>query len=347
MSKLRLRHIALICIMGITFGLAACGGGSDGDGGSKSDSAGGKDALKVGFVADVAGLNDRSFNYLGSEGMKQAEEELGVETRVLTSNTNADYVPNLSSLARDDFDLVIASGFNFIDALTTVAKQFPDTNFAILDISVDMVDNAPNVVGLPFEQDQASYLAGYLSAAFAEKEYGKDAVLGSIGGEPIPPVENWMHGFSAGAAEAAPDMRVIEGYSQSFGDPSPCKQLAANQFSQGAKVIFQVAGGCGVGVITAAGQEGLYAVGTDADQSDMGEQVLTSAIKKSDVAVFETIKSLQDGTFKGGTDHLFTIRDGALGLGTISSAVPSEIVKKTQDLEARMKAGKVEVPPAN
>ncbi len=344
MNRSNWRYLVLTCMAGLALALAACGGDSGG-GEAESESADG--TLRVGFVADVAGLNDRSFNYLGAQGMKRAESELGVETRILTSKTNADYVPNLSSLARDDYDLVIASGFNFVEALTTVSKQFPDTNFAILDISVDMVGGAPNVLGLPFEQDQASYLAGYLAALFAEDKYGAGAVLGSIGGEPIPPVENWMHGFSTGVAKAAPNMRVIEGYSQSFGDPAPCKQLAENQMGQGAKVIFQVAGGCGIGVITAVGQTGLYAIGTDADQSYLGDQVLTSAVKKSDVAVFDTIKGLQDGEFEGGTDRLFTIKDGAVGLGKISSDVPANVQKQTEALEAKLKAGEVEVPTAN
>ncbi len=324
--------------------MQACSSSSDESAGDGAAPGSDGPTLKVGFVADVAGLNDDSFNYLGDLGMKRAESELGVETRVLTSKSNADYIPNMATLARQGYDLIIASGFNEIEAVATVSKQFPDTKFAILDVSVDFVEGAgDNVTGLPFQQDQASFMAGYLGALFAVDKFGDDVALGAIGGEPIPPVENWLDGFSAGVKAADPNLRVIQGYSQSFGDPAPCKLLAENQIGQGASVLFQVAGGCGIGVINAAKDAGVYVIGSDADQSSFGDHVLTSAMKKSDVAVFDTIKDLQDGTFRGGEDRLFNIEDGAVGLGTISPEVSDEIKQKVEAMEEKLKSGEVEV----
>lgn len=334
-GKTRAKLAALVAAAAVA--LAACATTASeepSDGGQH----GGEAPLKVGFVADAAGLNDRSFNYLGNEGMKRAEEELGVEIRVLTSDSSADYIPNMTTLARQGYDLIIASGFNQIEAVATVSSEFPETKFAILDVSVASLDEVnPNVMGLPFQQDQASYLAGYLAALFLQ-ESGEGDALGAVGGQPIPPVENWMDGFARGVAAVDPSIRVISGYSQTFADPAACMQLAQNQIEQGAKIVFQVAGGCGPGALNAAAEAGVWAIGTDADQSDFGEHVLTSAIKRSDVAVYETIRALLDGEFFGGQDRLFTIVDGAVGLGTFSPHVSEELRAKVAEAEAALRA---------
>jgi basic membrane protein A len=317
--------------------LAACASSASDDV-TDGGQTGGDAPLKVGFVADVAGLNDRSFNYLGNEGMKQAEAELGVEIRVLTSDSSADYIPNMTTLARQGYDLIIASGFNQVEAVATVSAEFPDTKFAILDVSVTSFEQVnPNVMGLPFQQDQASYLAGYLAALFLQ-ESGEGDTVGSIGGLPIPPVENWMDGFARGVAAVDPSIRVISGYSQTFADPAACMQLAQNQIEQGAVIVFQVAGGCGPGALNAAAEAGVWAIGTDADQANFGEHVLTSAIKRSDVAVYETIRALLNGDFLGGQDRLFTIVDGAVGLGTFSPHVSQELTAKVAEAEAALRA---------
>lgn len=311
-------------------------GGCVSDGASPGPESGAP--LKVGFVVDAGGLNDQSFNYLGNEGMKRAETELGVEIRVLTSASNSDYVPNLSSLARQGFDLVIASGFNQIDAVSTVAPEFPDTKFAVLDVSVASFESpSDNVMGLPFDQSQASYLAGYLSQLFLEDTGRAGSALGAIGGMSIPPVESWLAGFVDGVAAVDESAQVITGYSQTFADPAQCVQLAQNQIEQGATVLFQAAGGCGIGVLNAAKDAGVFAIGSDADQSTYGDHVLTSAIKKSDVAVFETIKSLLAGEFLGGQDRLYTIGDGAVGLGPISPLVSDAVMEKVAAEEQRLR----------
>ncbi|WP_432974334.1 BMP family lipoprotein [Dactylosporangium sp. CA-233914] len=329
------RLAAVAASAALVLSLGACGASHGGD---SADA----DKLRVGFVVDAGGINDRSFNSLGNEGMKRAQSELGVETRVLTSKSNADYVPNLTSLARQGFDLVIASGFNQIQAVETVSDQFPDTKFAILDVSVSVfAKKHPNVLGMPFKQDQASYLAGYLAAQFVQGKGGPNAALGSVGGQSIPPVESWMDGFKRGAAAVDPAIRVISGHSETFSDPAPCRQLADNQIEQGALVVFQAAGGCGVGALKAAIEKGAYAIGSDADQSNFGDHVLTSAMKKSDIAVFEVIRGLRNGEFKGGTDRLFTIADGAVGLGTISPLVPKDVRDKVDAQEKKLRDGAI------
>ena len=136
---------------------------------------------------------------------------------------------------------------------------------------------------------------------------------GSVGGLKIPPVDHYIAGYQKGVMDANPDAKVANGYSQKFDDPAPCKELALNQIADGAKVVFQVAGGCGLGALDAAKEKGVQGIGVDADQAYLGDQIMTSALKKVDVAVFDAIKAAQDGTFKGGANTIFDVKSGAVG----------------------------------
>jgi basic membrane protein A len=301
---------------------AGCGSDSSSGGGSGSSSGTATPAaakkIRVGLVTDIGGLNDRSFNQLANEGLKRAASELGVETKVLTSKSNADYVPNLSSLAQQKFDLVVAVGFLMADATDTVASKFPNTKFAIIDVDATSMKHKPtNAAGLLFTEQQSGYLAGYLAGLYTKDQGGK--TIGAVGGQEIPPVQKYIAGYQKGATDAA-GIKTVFGYSQDFVDQAKCKELALNQIAEGAKVVFQVAGQCGLGVIDAAKEKQVQAVGVDADQSYLGPQVLTSAIKKVDVAVFNAVKAAQDGSFKGGANEIFDVKAGGAGIGKISAA---------------------------
>jgi basic membrane protein A len=324
--------LAIIGVLGAcVLGLAACGSSgdddSDGNGSSSSSGSGSGTAIKVGLVAETSGFNDRSFNHLALTGLKRAESELGVEGRPVSSGSVADYVPNLTSLARQDYDLVIAVGFQMAEPVSTVAKSFPETKFALVDVSQSALAGKPaNVVGLVFQQQQASFLAGYLSRLFLNESATK---LGMIGGQSIPPVQSWMSGYKQGAEHANAETDVLSAFSQTFADQAPCKQLADNQLAEGARVIFQIAGGCGLGVFEAVRRNpGTWFVGVDADQSHLGDQVLTSALKKVDNAVFGVIEAAGKGKLKTGVDQDFDLANDGVGLGKISSKVPPSVVEK-------------------
>jgi basic membrane protein A len=156
---------------------------------------------------------------------------------------------------------------------------------------------------------------------------------GSVGGLKIPPVDHYIAGFQAGVKAAFPDAKVVNGYSQKFDDPAPCKEIALNQIQQGAKVIFQVAGGCGLGALDAAKEKGVQGIGVDADQGYLGSHIMTSAIKKVDVAVFDEIKKVQDGTFTGGGNTIFDVASGGVGIGETNTvgAKYADEVEKVQD----------------
>ncbi len=189
--------LALVCLAAGV--VAGCGSDepTGGGGGSASDSSQEK-SIKVGLVTDIGGLNDRGFNQLAYQGLKRAESQLGAQTRVLTSKSNADYVPNLSSLAQQRYDLIIGVGFLMTDAMNTVASKFPNTKFAIVDVDATTLKSKPkNVQGLLFKEQEAGYLAGYMAGLFA-KDANADTI-GSVGGVKIPPVDHYSAGYQAGA----------------------------------------------------------------------------------------------------------------------------------------------------
>jgi basic membrane protein A len=325
--------IALTLAVG-AFGVAACGssdsgGSSSGSSSSASTAPQGK-KIKVGLVTDIGGLNDRSFNQLANQGLQTAVKQLGVDGRVLISKQNSDYIPNLTTLAQQKYDLIIGNGFLMADAVETAAKKFPQQKFAIIDYSPLAMKSKPkNVVGLPFKEQEAGYLVGYLAGLYAKDNGGS---VSSVGGQKIPPVDHYIAGFQAGAKKANPSVKTLNGYSQSFTDQAKCKEIALDQIAKGSKVVFQVAGSCGLGAIDAAKEKSMQAIGVDADQSYLGQQIITSALKKVDVAVFDAIKSVQDNTYKGGGDVIASLKTNGVGIGKISAAGQkyADQVKKIQ-----------------
>ena len=315
----------------LALGIAACGGDDD-DSSDSGGGGGGQASIKAGVVTDIGGLNDRGFNEAANNGRKRAQSELGIDTRVLISKSNADYVPNLSQLAQQQYDAIVSNGFLMGDATNTVATKFPDTKFAIIDFSAaDLKDKPKNVEGLLFKEQEGGYLVGYLAGLWAKDNGAK--TVSTVGGQKIPPVDHYIAGFQAGAKKAYPAVETLNGYSQDFVDQAKCKEIALDQIAQGSKVVFQVAGQCGLGALDAAKEKGVQGIGVDSDQSFLGDHILTSALKKVDEAVFESIKRSQDGTFKGGTDVVATVENGGVGIGKISAEGQkyADQIKKLQD----------------
>jgi len=327
------RFFLLALIAALALGIAACGDDDDDDGGGGGGAA--KEeakSIKAGVVTDIGGLNDRSFNFLANKGRKDAQAKLGIETRVLLSESNGDYVPNLTTLAQQQFELVVPVGFLMADATNTVAGKFANVKFAIVDFPASGLKDKPtNVQGLLFKEQEAGYLAGYLAALWAKDNGAK--VISTVGGQKIPPVDHYIAGYQAGAKAALPGIKTLNAYSQDFVDQAKCKEIALDQIAQGSKVVFQVAGQCGLGALDAAKEKGVQGIGVDADQAYLGDHILTSALKKVDVAVYGAIKRASDGTFKGGTDEISTVENGGVGLGKIGPAGEKYAgqVKEVQD----------------
>jgi basic membrane protein A len=336
-----LRFLPLLLLLVLGLGVAGCG--SDEEGSSSGAASEPAKKIRIAMVTDIGGLNDRSFNTAAYEGLKQAESELGAEIRALTSTSDRDYVPNLSTLARQKYDLIVAVGFLMADATATVAKSFPDQKFAIIDFAQENLKGKPaNVAGLIFKEQQAGYLAGYVAAAYV-KDKGGDQVIASVGGQKIPPVDAYIAGFQAGAKAANPDVETLNGYSQDFVDQSKCKELAIDQIDQGAQVIFQVAGQCGLGALDAAKKANVQGIGVDVDQSFLGAHILTSAEKKIVEAVVAQAKAVSEDTFEGGTT-VFDATNKGIGLGTFN-AEGEKYADKVEELIGQMQDGELDDIP--
>jgi basic membrane protein A len=299
--------------------------------------------FKVGLSTDTGGLNDRSFNHLAYVGLQRAGKELGVQTRVVTSKSPSDYIPNLSALAKQGFDLVIGVGFTEIQAMAAVAKQFPNTHFAIVDVSNADEGHLKNVEGLLFKEQEAGYLAGYAAGLAAQARGG--SAVSSVGGQKQPPVDRYIAGYQAGAKAAFPGVKLINGYSQDFSNQAKCKEVALNQIAGGSVVVFQVAGGCGLGALDAAKGKNVWGVGVDADQAYLGSYVLTSALKRVDTAVFNSIDNAKNGNFKGGQDAIYGIKDDGVGIGKFSPKAPKDIPSKVAAVRQQILDGKIKNIP--
>jgi basic membrane protein A len=316
-----------------------------GTGAAKSDVAA-QDPFRVALVTDIGGLDDRSFNFLANKGLQDAKKKLKVEGRVFISKSDRDYIPNLSTAARQGYDLIISVGFLMGDSTAAVAKRFPKTKFAIIDnsgASKDMKGKPTNVRGLLFKEQEAGYLVGYLAGLRAKNVPNSPGVVAAVGGLKIPPVDRFIAGYYAGAKKAFPRVKVEHSYSQDFVDQAKCKEAALNHIANGASVVFQVAGQCGLGVLSAAKERKVFGIGVDADQGYLGNHVLTSATKKVDVAVYKSIEAAKasGAKFRTNFNAIFTVKNGGVGYGKISSRAQLSWKKAVESIRKQIAAGKI------
>jgi basic membrane protein A and related proteins len=335
-------RLLLIAAMTLCLGaiVAACGSDEESGGDESAATQEADKKIKIGMVTDVGGLNDRSFNESAYKGLKRAESELGAEIRVITSKTNADYVPNLSTLARQKFDLVLAVGFLMGESTEKVANSFPTTSFAVIDYPQAIMKSKPkNVSGLLFKENEAGYLVGYMAGLYAKDQGGKQ-VVSAVGGQQVPAVDAYIAGYQKGAAAANENVKVLYSYSQDFVDQAKCKEIALNQIAEGSQVLFQVAGQCGLGALDAAKEKGKQGIGVDADQGYLGDQIMTSAIKKVDEAAYTAAEQVQDGSFKSGTDTVFDAKSGGVGFGE-TNAQGEKYADQVNKVLAQIKSGEI------
>lgn len=310
-----------------------------------------KATFTAALVSDIGRFNDKSFNQLQYEGLKKAQKQLGVKILPLQSNSVSDYIPNLTNAIRRGANITISAGFLLADATATVAKKFPTKAIAITDYSVHAPPFAnsagkplyKNVVGLTYASQESGALVGYLAAEMVKKQGGAQ-VIGAVGGIKIPTVDNWIAGYEWGAKQYNPDIKVLVGYSQDFVAADKCKTVAENQIAQGAQVLFQVAGGCGLGTLKAADDAGIWGIGVDKDQFNDAKRVLTSGVKRVDTGVFLAVKAAKSGSPLGGKDLLFNLKNNGMSVGKINPAVPAEFITAMNALKAKIIAGTVKPP---
>src|SRR5579864_8776111 len=344
MGHKRLQFLGLV-VAGLVF-VTACGSSGGGTGGATPSPK-----AKIGLVTDIGGLNDKSFNHLAYVGLEKAKQDFGIEDHVVESKTGDDYIPNLTNFASKGYDLVIGVGFLMGAAVGTVSGQFPNVHFAIIDAAgTDANGNDlkhPNVLSLLFREQDAGAMVGVIAGMLEKQGKAKlnKGVIGAIGGVSIPPVNHYIAGYKWAATMEDPGIKVLVGYSNDFTDPAKCQTVAHSQVQQGADILFQVAGGCGLGVLQEGTKSSVYSIGVDADQKTADPSVIASALKKVDVATYTAIQNVVKGQFQGGV-LTFDIQNGGAGYQVDNISLPSDIQAELDKVQNEIKAGAL-TPPAD
>ena len=307
--------------------------------------------FQAALVSDVGRFNDKSFNQSQLQGLLRAKAQLKIKVLPLQSNSDADYIPNLTTAVRRGSNAVVCAGFLMANACAKIVSRSKNVEFAITDYPVQIAPFAnakgkvlyPNITGLTYASQESGCLVGYMAALMA-KRAGGPQVIGAVGGIKIPPVDTWIAGYKFCAKRANKGIKVLIGYSQDFVQSDKCKAVAEQQIAQGAKVLFQVAGGCGLGTLKAADEAGIWGIGVDKDQYNDAKRVMTSGVKRVDTGVYNFIKSAKNGAPLGGGNLNFDLENGGMDLGRINPAVPKSIIAKTLALKQLIISGKVTPP---
>lgn len=297
--------------------------------------------LKVGLVADQAGIDDQSFNAAAWAGVQQAAKGGKIKPAMVESREQSDYATNLSSMADQGCGLVVAVGYLLEDALKSVAPRYPKTRFVIIDGSAPAL---PNCAAIKFREHEGTFLAGFLAASVA----GNGAIA-FVGGMESPVIKRFEVGYRAGARTARPDSRVIVKYVGSWTDIARAKEMALAAIKDGAKVVMHAAGKAGLGVLDAAAESGddVYGIGTDMDQDGLHKgRILTSMMKGIDKSVSDITTDLANGKWTAG-DRLLGLKEEGVHLSPMTytkSVVPAGVLAKLQVISRDISSGKLKVP---
>jgi len=308
----------------------------------KRDESGGK--LRVGIVFDIGGKDDKSFNAAAWEGVKRAKAELGIFLRDVEPGDPTSIEPSMRAFAERGYDLIVGVGFAQAPIMNDVARDYPNPKFAIIDGLIDL----PNVASLNFKEHEGSFLVGMIAARTS-----KTGKIGFVGGMDIPLIHKFHTGYAEGARYANPKIQVFENYvgvtDAAWNNPGKGKELAKAQLERGADVIFQAAGNSGLGVFDAAEETHTLAIGVDSNQNwvKLGF-ILTSMIKRVDVAVFNSVNDMVEGRFKGGM-HEFGMETDGVGYALDDynrNLIPQSVLDEVERAKQDIIAGRIKVTNA-
>jgi basic membrane protein A and related proteins len=304
-------------------------------------SAGSSRHVRIGLVFEGP-LGDRSHDplqYGAQEGLERAARELHIQTKAVFDPSG---IRPYAYFVHQHYDLVM--GFGYTPTFAQAARRLRHARFALLDATPQDI-NAPaaNVEGTLFRTEQAAYLAGFLAARMADREPGPH-VVSSVGGVPDPQVKSFIAGFQAGAKRADPEIKLLNAYSHDFFNTAKCAGIARAQIAHGSEVVFDVAGPCGLAALEVAKQKGVYGVGVDGDQSNLGRFILTSVLKNLELAVYNIAKRVVQGRLRTGGNLAFDLRNHGVGLGKFSPVVPLALRRELAPLALQIEQGKIVVP---
>jgi basic membrane protein A len=304
-------------------------------------------AFKMAIVTDIGSLQDRSFNQLANEGRIAVGRELRIQTRVYETKSEAERIPNMLAASRAGYNMIFAVGFLNFNALNAVAPKFKKLQYAGIDEDYALFKSKPaNAAGVIFAEQEAGYLVGYM-AGLQMKKQGGPQIISAVGAIPVPAIVKYFSGYIQGAKKSNPKAKVLINYANdnTFSDQAKCKETALGQIQQGTKVIFQVAGGCGLGALSAAKEAGIWGIGVDADQLYLGSFMMTSALKRVNNAVADLTKLAYAGNLATGRNYNYNLRNNGVGLGSVSKKISKAIVVKTKAVGVQIAAGKIKVKP--
>lgn len=315
----------------------------------------------VHFVNGV--LGDKSFFDSAQRGVDRAKAELGIEAKTIEAGIDETTweAALVDALENENADLFIVGTFQMNGYLTNLADSYPDTKFVIYDAPVDYeACECANVYSILYKQNEGSYLAGVYAAAMTTQEIdgmNPDPIIGSVGGQEIPVIVDFMVGYEQGARDTNPDIQVIRQFAGGWNDPAKGKELAKAQYSQGADIVFQIAGGTGQGVFEAAAEDGKYAIGVDSDQAliiedadpDQAARILTSMMKNVDNSLFRAISLHLEGNTPYGQIEALGIAEGGVGLARnkfYEESTPDEVKQLVDEAEQKILNGEIVVETA-
>jgi len=300
--------------------------------------------FKMVIVTDIGSLQDRSFNQLANEGRIAVGKKLKIPTRAIETHSSAERIPNALAACRAGYNLIVEVGFLNYTALNAVAPRCPQAQFIGIDQPYVLFSKKPkNAAGVVFSEEQGGYLVGYLAGLEMKKEGGK--VISAVGANNVPAIVHYISGYIQGAKKANPGIKVLANYANdpTFNDQAKCHETALNQIQQGSKVIFQVAGGCGLGALQAAKENKIWGIGVDADQRYLGPFMMTSALKRVDTAVEDLTQLAFKGKLATKKDYVFNLTNNGVGLGSVSPKIPKSFVAKTNAIARQIAKGKIKV----
>ncbi|OEH94149.1 BMP family lipoprotein [Bacillus solimangrovi] len=362
--KMKRFTFLLVLLLAVGTILAACGQGGNETSKEESNEGSNEGAVaeggneesgifKVAMVTDTGGVDDKSFNQSAWEGLTQFggdfELEEGVGFKYAQSNSPSDYLPNLNTLVRDDYNLVYGIGFLLADDVKKIAQQKPEAQLAIVDsvITDDSGNTIDNIANITFKEHQGSFLVGVVAGL--QTETNKVGFVGGVEGELIKKFEN---GFKAGVKAVNPSAEIVVQYAEDFGAPEKGQAIANTMYGNGADIIYHASGGTGNGVFTEAKNrakngEKVWVIGVDRDQHEEGmpENVtLTSMVKRVDVAVYDVSKQTMEGNFPGGELLQFGLEEDAVGIAPSQENVTDESLQKVEEFKEKILNGEIEVP---
>jgi basic membrane protein A and related proteins len=313
---------------------------------ARSDGIKGKaGATRVGIVLDIGGRGDKSFNDGAYAGGERAAHLLGADVRFIEPGDGSDREAGLRLLSAEGMQVVIGVGFIFSDDLLELAREYPHQAFAGIDFASADTVLPPNLAAIRFREEEGSYLVGAIAALV-----GGVKRVGFVGGMDIPLIHKFEAGYRAGVARVCPDCVVVAAYAgatpEAFRNPERGKELALSEYQGGVRVIYQAAGATGLGVMEAARETGGLVIGTDADQSaEAPGHVVTSMVKRVDVATYTLIENVSKAQFRGG-EYSLGLKEGGVGFVENPALIPDSVRVLVAGLERDIIAGRIRVPNA-